>query len=77
MIESLEEFPTQRENDLVNPPSDFSEIEWAQFIEQLNVDCAIKHLWDAGLKEKLSDIQDLEKAKWYIEREIQRRLKNR
>jgi len=31
---------------------------------------AIKYLWRAGLKNNA--IEDLEKAKWYIDRELQR-----
>jgi len=31
---------------------------------------AIKYLWRAGKKD--ATVQDLEKAKWYIEREIKR-----
>lgn len=31
---------------------------------------AIKYLWRAGLKEGNSSVQDLEKAIWYINREI-------
>jgi len=32
---------------------------------------AIKYVWRAGLKSK-DAIKDLEKAKWYIQREIER-----
>lgn len=39
-----------------------------------NVGNAIKYLWRAGLKEGNSEIQELEKAAWYIRDEI-RRLK--
>jgi len=44
-------------------------IEWLPF----NVGNAIKYLWRAGQKGAL--IEDLEKAKWYIEREIARQHK--
>ena len=37
-----------------------------------NIGNAIKYLWRAGLKESNSDIQDLEKAIWYITDEIKR-----
>lgn len=33
---------------------------------------AIKYLWRAGLKDENTTIQDLEKAKWYIDDEIKR-----
>jgi hypothetical protein len=36
-----------------------------------NVGNAIKYLWRAGLKSK-NPIEDLEKAKWYVTREIER-----
>lgn len=38
-----------------------------------NVGNAIKYLWRVGLKPGSDPITDLEKARWYIEREIQRR----
>lgn len=34
---------------------------------------AIKYLWRSGLKEAASEMQDLEKAAWYVQREIARR----
>lgn len=33
---------------------------------------AIKYLWRAGLKQSTDPVQDLEKAAWYIQREIMR-----
>lgn len=41
-----------------------------------NIGNAIKYLWRAGLKDGNSDIQDLQKAIWYINDEI-KRLENR
>lgn len=35
-----------------------------------NIGNAMKYLWRAGLKG--SQMEDLEKARWYVEREIQR-----
>ena len=35
-----------------------------------NIGNAIKYLWRAGLKDNV--IQDLEKARWYVDREIAR-----
>lgn len=35
-----------------------------------NVGNAMKYLWRAGLKD--DEAQDLEKARWYIDREIKR-----
>jgi hypothetical protein len=34
---------------------------------------AIKYLWRAGLKEGADELEDLQKALWYIKREIERR----
>lgn len=42
-------------------------IEWFNF----NIGSAIKYLWRADFKQ--SAVEDLEKAAWYIQREIERR----
>jgi hypothetical protein len=42
-------------------------VEWLPF----NIGNAIKYLWRAG--EKSSTIEDMQKAVWYINREIERR----
>jgi hypothetical protein len=34
---------------------------------------AVKYLWRAGLKDGTDGIEDLRKARWYVEREIERR----
>jgi hypothetical protein len=36
----------------------------------LNIGTAVKYLWRVGLKDKA--IQELQKAKWYIERQIEK-----
>lgn len=48
---------------------------WRNF----NVGNAIKYLWRAGLKDDTRTIEDLRKASWYINDEINRlqRLRNR
>jgi hypothetical protein len=67
-------------DDPVNHPKHYnshpSGIECIQIIEHMsfNVGNAIKYLWRAD--EKGAPIQDLEKAKWHIEREIQRGKNN-
>ena len=38
-----------------------------------NVGNAIKYIWRAGLKDGASDVEDLKKAVWYLNREIARR----
>lgn len=68
----------QTENDAVNHPSHYisdpSGIECIQITRHrnFNIGNAIKYLWRAGLKDGNSDIQDLQKAVWYIQDEIKR-----
>jgi hypothetical protein len=38
----------------------------------LNAGNAVKYLWRAGLKDGSPEIEDLKKARWYIDREIKR-----
>lgn len=65
-------------NDIINHPSHYTDgkIEVIDFIEdkQLNFHRgnAIKYIARAGKKNKKKEIEDLEKAAWYINREIQR-----
>jgi len=67
-------------NDPVNNPKHYcsspSGIECIQVVEHMgfNLGNAIKYIWRADLKGKA--LQDLEKAVWYLQREIQRRKKN-
>lgn len=62
--------------DPVNHPSHYtahpSGIECIQITEHFNFNLgnAIKYIWRSG--EKGATIQDLEKARWYVNREIQR-----
>lgn len=64
--------------DPVNHPSHYtsdpSGIECIQITRHrnFNIGNAIKYLWRAGLKDGNSDIQDLQKAVWYIQDEIER-----
>jgi len=65
-------------SDLVTHPDHYkahpSGIEAIQVTEHMNF-CkgnAMKYLWRAGLKDSASEITDLKKAIWYIEREILR-----
>jgi len=67
-----------RKVDMVNHPRHYnvhpSGVECIDIIEHMpfNRGAAIKHVWRAG--EKGPAIEDLEKARWYLDREI-RRLK--
>lgn len=73
-----EEKPTKI--DPVNHPSHYTRfkgIEVIQLTEHLNF-CrgnAVKYIARAGAKDGSKEIEDLEKARWYIDREIER-LKN-
>ncbi|NQX75688.1 MAG: DUF3310 domain-containing protein [Epibacterium sp.] len=63
--------------DVVNHPSHYtshpSGVECIQVTEHYGfcIGNAIKYLWRAGLKDDA--VQDLEKAAWYVAREIQKR----
>ena len=78
MIESLSLKKKEANQDEVNHPSHYisdpSGIECIQIVRHrnFNIGNAIKYLWRAGLKDGNSDIQDLQKAVWYIQDEIER-----
>lgn len=64
-------------HDPVNSPSHYTAYEGLEVIdltEQMNFNRgnAVKYICRAGLKSKATEIQDLEKAAWYIDREIKR-----
>lgn len=65
-------------NDLVNNPkhytSDKSGVECIDISENWSfcLGNALKYLWRNGKKDGEPNVKDLEKAKWYIEREISR-----
>lgn len=66
-------------NDPVNHPKHYtshpSGIECIDITEHHSfcIGNAIKYLWRAGLKEGNSSVQDLEKAIWYINRELSKK----
>lgn len=68
-------------NDNVNHPKHYtahpSGVECIEVTEHMNfcVGNAIKYLWRAGLKGE--QIEDLRKARWYIDREIARLLNDK
>ena len=67
-------------NDPVNHPKHYTEhpsgVECIEVTEHMNfcVGNAIKYLWRAGLKGE--QVEELRKARWYIDREIARILNN-
>jgi Protein of unknwon function (DUF3310) len=64
--------------DVVDHPPHYtahpSGVECITVTEHMNfcIGNAVKYLWRAGLKEGHSAKQDLQKAAWYIQREIER-----
>ena len=66
------------ENDIVNHPSHYTDgkIEVIEFIEDKGLNFhrgnAVKYISRAGKKNPAKEIEDLEKAAWYINREIAR-----
>lgn len=64
-------------SDPVNHPKHYTEhpsgVECIQITEHMNFNLgnAVKYIWRAGLKSD-NPVQDLQKAAWYINREIQR-----
>lgn len=71
-------FDKDKKEDLVNNPSHYnSDPSGVKCIEitrhrNNNIGNVIKYVWRNGLKDGNSDIQDLEKAAWYLNDEIQR-----
>jgi hypothetical protein len=67
----------KEEDDVVNKPKHYTEhpsgIECIQVTEHMdfNLGNAIKYIWRCDLKKDA--IEDLKKAKWYIDREISKR----
>lgn len=64
-------------NDSINHPSHYNQyegIEVIDLVEQMNFNKgnAVKYITRAGFKNPETEIEDLKKAQWYIEREIQR-----
>jgi hypothetical protein len=63
-------------NDSVNNPAHYTDgkIEVIEFIEDkkfnFNLGNAVKYISRAGKKDPAKHIEDLKKAKWYLEREI-------
>ena len=66
-------------NDTINQPKHYTQhpsgVECITITEEMpfNIGTAVAYLWRVGLKEGASDIHDLKKARWFIEREIARR----
>jgi len=73
-----------KKNDPINHPQHYTSsavcskckapIECIQVVEHMrfSVGNAVKYLWRAGRKSTSPLVEDLKKARWYIDREIQR-----
>lgn len=65
-------------NDPVNMPAHYtshpSGVECIEITQHMGfcIGNAIKYLWRAGLKDPSATVEDLKKARWYINREIER-----
>jgi hypothetical protein len=72
-------FTSEKINDSVNHPKHYTEhpsgVECIQITEHMNfcLGNAVKYIWRADLKHDA--IEDLEKAIWYIQRELDKRRK--
>lgn len=73
---SAVESEAKEEADLVNHPPHYTQhpsgVECIQIVEHMNF-CrgnAVKYIWRAG--DKGNEIEDLKKARWYLDREIER-----
>jgi hypothetical protein len=69
------------ETDNVNHPAHYTAytgLEIIDLTEQMNFNRgnAVKYIARAGLKNPDTEIEDLRKARWYLDREIQRLEKN-
>lgn len=66
-------------DDPVNHPPHYkahpSGVECIQITEHMNfcLGNVVKYVWRVGLKEGVDELQDLKKARWYLDREIARR----
>ena len=73
------EMPRPNSGSKVDHPPHYNQhpsgVECIDIVEHMsfNIGCAMKYLWRADHKD--SDIEDMEKATWYIQREIQRQRK--
>ena len=65
----------------VNHPTHYNQyngLEIIDLVEQMNFNKgnAVKYITRAGFKDSQTEIEDLKKARWYIDREIERLTKN-
>lgn len=68
---------TDGKNDVIEHPAHYTQgIECMDYIESHRLNYArgniIKYVTRAGLKDASKEVEDLEKARWYLDREIER-----
>ena len=68
---------TEGKNDIIEHPAHYTQgIECMDYIESHKLNYArgniIKYVTRAGLKDASKEVEDLEKARWYLDREIER-----
>ena len=72
---------SNKKNDPVNNPKHYTKhpsgVECIEITEHMgfNLGNAVKYIWRSDLKNNA--IEDLEKAKWYIDRELKKRTKTK
>lgn len=77
-LDAMAPYPTRPlKHDPVRRPAHYTAYQGLEIIdltEQMNFNRgnAVKYITRAGIKSALTELEDLEKAKWYIEREIDR-----
>lgn len=75
--EQENEDSTTKQDDVISHPSHYTQgIECMDYIESHKLNYArgnvIKYVTRAGLKDVSKEVEDLEKARWYLDREIER-----
>jgi hypothetical protein len=71
----------RRQEDLVNHPKHYtshpSGVECIDIVRHMNFNLGnvVKYIWRAGIKDAEVELQDLEKAAWYLNDEINMRKK--
>lgn len=71
--------PAEGENPEVDHPAHYNQhpsgVECIEVVRHMgfNLGNVVKYLWRDGLKETEVELQDLEKAAWYLNNEIQKR----
>ena len=78
---NYQRYQVPEKDDPVNHPAHYkaySGFEVIDLTEQMNFNRgnAVKYIARAGLKSKETEVQDLQKAAWYIKREIERLQRN-